>query len=81
MPIRAKSKKQLDKMLDEVGSYELQQMQNAWRIMKTMVTDVQQKKPFIYYEDLLNVLHNFNYMDEEDKTLLIQRIEQKVWIP
>lgn len=85
MPIRAKSKKQLDKILDEVSSYERQQMSNAWNIMKTVVTDVQQKKPYIYWEDVEAVIkklqHDYDDISDGMAAIILQQLEQKVWIP
>ena len=83
----AKAKQvQLKRRLDELGPYEREKMLKAWELAKTFASDVGQKRPYIYWEDVEKIIRKMqsDYPDmvgEETVIILLQRLEQKVWIP
>jgi hypothetical protein len=76
---------QLKRRLDELGPYETERMLKAWELAKTFASDVGQKRPYIYWEDVQKVLkklqHDYDDIDENMVTFILQHLEQKVWIP
>lgn len=76
---------QLKRRMDELGPFETERMLKAWELAKTFASDVGQKKPYIYWEDVEKIIKkmqsDYDDIDEETVTILLQRLEQKVWIP
>lgn len=76
---------QLKRRMDELGPFETERMLKAWELAKTFASDVGQKKPYIYWEDVEKILkklqHEYDDICEDLVTLILQHLEQKVWIP
>ena len=73
---------QLKRRLDELGPYETERMLKAWELAKTFASDVGQKKPYIYWEDVEKVLKELRRdYDDIEVAFIRQSLEQKVWIP
>ncbi len=76
---------QLKRRMDELGSFETERMLKAWELAKTFASDVGQKKPYIYWEDVEKILKKlpryYDDIDENTVTYILQRLEQKVWMP
>lgn len=76
---------QLKRRMDELGPFETERMLKAWELAKTFASDVGQKKPYIYWEDVEKVLkklqHEYDDIGEGMVTVILQHLEQKVWIP
>ena len=76
---------QLKRRMDELGTYETEKMLKAWELAKSLASDVGQKKPYIYWEDVEKIIKkvrsDYNNFSEDAETLILQCLEQKVWIP
>ena len=73
---------QLKRRLDELGPYETERMLKAWELAKTFASDVGQKRPYIYWEDVEKVLKELRRdYDAIEVAFIRQLLEQKVWIP
>lgn len=77
---------QLKRRMDELGPYETAKMLKAWELAKTFASDVGQKKPYIYWEDVEKIIKKVrcdydDLLSEDAETIILQRLEQKVWIP
>ncbi len=76
---------QLKRRMDELGSFETERMLKAWELAKTFASDVGQKKPYIYWEDVEKILKKlpryYDDIDENTVTYILQRLEKKVWMP
>lgn len=82
---REQKRKDLKRRMDELGPYETERMLMAWDLAKTFASDVGQKRPYIYWEDVEKALkklqHDYDDIDENMVTFILQHLEQKVWIP
>lgn len=77
---------QLKRRMDELGPFETAKMLKAWELAKTFASDVGQKRPYIYWEDVEKIIKKVrsdydDLLSEDAETVILQRLEQKVWIP
>lgn len=51
-----------------------------WDIAISFSGNVNAKRPFIYWDDVEKVLDSITYLDDDDKLLVKQNLEQKVYL-
>ncbi|MBO7451358.1 MAG: hypothetical protein J6U54_13420 [Clostridiales bacterium] len=86
--MKHKSKREkIEKAMDELTQFEKEKMLQAWNIVKLFTCDVDDKRPWIYWEDIKKVFGNIyqDYDISDDQHVILQvlrqRLEEKVWIP
>lgn len=86
--MKRKSKgKKIEQAMGELTQFEQEKMLQAWNIVKIFASDVDDKRPWIYWEDVKKVFgeiyKDFDISDDQHVILLVlrQRLEEKVWIP
>ena len=83
----ANKKEKIERAMDELTQFEKEKMLQAWNIVKIFASDVDDKRPWVYWEDVKKVIENIykDYDISEDQHAILNvlkcRLEQKVWIP
>jgi len=68
-------------MMDElIKKMEEDAKNKLWDIALSFGSQVNAKRPFIYWDDVEKVLDTITYLDDDDKILIKQDLEQKVYL-
>jgi len=84
-PLNKKDK--IERAMANLSQFEQEKMLQAWNIVKIFVSDVDAKRPWIYWEDVKKVIEkiykDYDLSDDQHAILqtFMQHLEQKVWMP
>ena len=60
--------------------YEEQQKEKFWQFVKDIGDNVNAKRPFVYWDEIVEIIAEAPFLNDQVKVLLTQELEQKCWI-